>query len=130
MTVMIADVFPIKNYIQPDIIGFREETREVCVVEVETNVDKFLEVMGKCMIWKTTATYVYIAYPKYISRFKVLEKFGIGLLEVWEDRIKELIKILPTEKSKYAPFRVKELHPVDLEKELGLYKQIKRMIVL
>jgi hypothetical protein len=88
-----------------------------------------LEVMGKCMLWKTTATYVYIAYPKGTCRkFKVLEKFGIGLLSVSEDGVDEIVKMFPAEKSSYNSFKATELHPVDLEKQSELCKQIKRII--
>jgi len=126
--VSIRDVFPTQNYIFPDIIGIRE-TNDVVVVEVETDLDKILEVMGKCMLWKTTATYVYIAYPKEKCRkFKVLEKFGIGLLSVSEDNVDEIIKMLPTEKSSYASFKATELHPIDYEKQSELCKQVKRII--
>jgi predicted Fe-Mo cluster-binding NifX family protein len=83
--------------------------------------------MGKCMLWKTMASYVYIAYPKEATRkFKVLEAFGIGLLSVSEDSVDEMIRILPEGKSSYAPFKVTELHPVNHEKQSELYKQVKR----
>ncbi len=128
MAVMIKDVFPAQNYIQPDIIGIRK-TPEVGVVEVETNLNKILEVMGKCMLWKTTANYVYIAYPKEkCLKLKVLGKFGIGLLGVSKDGVEEIVKISPSEKSSYAPRRVTELHPVIYEKQSELYKQIQRMM--
>jgi hypothetical protein len=49
--------------------------------------------MGKCILWKTVATYVYVVYPKErCHKFKVLEKFGIGLLSVSEDSVDEIIK--------------------------------------
>jgi hypothetical protein len=126
--VQVKDMFPTQNYILPDIIGIRE-TNEVVVVEVETNLDKIFEVMGKCMLWKTVATYVYIAYPKEkCHKFKVLEKFGIGLLSVSRDDVDEIIKMLPAERSSYASFKATELHPVDHEKQSELYKRIKRII--
>jgi hypothetical protein len=126
--VAIKDVLPTQNYIFPDIIGVRE-TGDVVVVEVETDPDKILEVMGKCMLWKTAATYVYVAYPKEkCHKFKVLEKFGIGLLSVSEDGVDEVIKMLPAERSSYDSFKATELHPVDHEKQSELYKQIKRII--
>lgn len=104
MPISIKDVFPTKFYIQPDLIGINE-SRNVLVVEVETDINKMLEVMGKCMLWKTTATYVYIAYPKDECRkFKVLEKFGIGLLGVTKDGVEEIIKIMPTKEDSRARF--------------------------
>jgi len=128
MPVSIKDVFPLQNYILPDIIGIRE-TIDLVVVEVETDINKILEVMGKCMLWKTIATYVYIAYPKEKCRkLKVLEKFGIGLLGVSETDVDEMIQMLPTEKSSYNSFKATELHPVDYEKQSEFYKQIKRII--
>ena len=114
LPVPIKDVLPTQNYIFPDIIGIRE-TNDVVVVEVETNLNKILEVMGKCMLWKTTATYVYIAYPKQKCRkFGVLVKFGIGLLGVSEDGVDEIIRMLPVERSSYDSYKATELHPVNL----------------
>lgn len=128
LPVSIKDVLPTQHYIFPDIIGIGE-TNDVVVIEVETDLDKIFEVMGKCMLWKTTATYVYVAYPKEKCRkFKVLEKFGIGLLGVSEDGVDEIIKMLPAERSSYDSFKATELHPVDYEKQSELYKQIKRII--
>ena len=90
-------------------------------------MDKIYEVMGKCMLWKTTATYVYIAYPKEkCNIFKVLKKFGIGLLGVSKDDVEEVIKIFP-EKT-YDILSVTELHPLNHEKEREFYNQIRRII--
>lgn len=123
--VLVKDIFPIRKWIHPDVIGINNY--EVCVVEVEINLDKMLEVMGKCMIWKTTATYVYIAFPKEkCNKFEVLKKFGIGLLGVSKDGVEEVIKIFPEEK--YKLHSVLELHPLNHEKEREFYNQIKRII--
>ena len=128
MPVSIKDIFPTQNYIFPDIIGIRE-TNDVVVVEIETDLKKIYEVMGKCMLWKTMATYAYIAYPKETCpKFIVLEKFGIGLLSVSEDSVEELIKMLPYDKSSYDSFKATELHPLNYEKQSELCKQIKRII--
>ena len=106
--VLVKDIFPIRSWIHPDVIGIKNF--EVCVVEVEINLDKIYEVMGKCMLWKTTATYVYIAFPKEkCNKFKVLKKFGIGLLGVSKDDVEEVIKIFPEEK--YDLRSLTELHP-------------------
>lgn len=79
--------------------------------------------MGKCMLWKTTASYVYIAYPKDIClKFNILDKYGIGLLGVSKDGVEEIIKISNN------LYKVTELHPVDFEKQSELYKKIKRII--
>lgn len=126
--VAIKDILSTQNYIFPDIIGVKETT-EVVVVEVETNLDKILEVMGKCMLWKTIANYVYVAYPsESFRKFKVLEAFGIGLLSVSADAVSEVIKLLPDDRNSYAPRRVTELYPVNSEKQSELHKQIKRSL--
>jgi len=124
--VQVKDIFPIRSWIHPDVIGIKK-INEVCVVEVETNIDKILEVMGKCMIWKTTARYVYIAYPKEeYHDLKILEKFSIGLLSVSKDGVEEIISILPT--SEFPIRKLFELIPLDMMKEFELYHQIKRII--
>lgn len=124
--VIVKDIFPIRSWIHPDVIGIKE-INEVCVVEVETNLDKILEAMGKCMLWKTTARYVYIAYPKEGCReLKILKKYGIGLLCVSKEGVEEKIQILPIEG--FPMRKLFELAPVDMKKESELYQQIKRMI--
>ena len=126
--VPIKDVYPIQYHIQPDVIGIRD-INEVCVVEVETNIDKILEVMGKCMLWKTTARYVFIAYPKeQCCLFNVLQKFGIGLLGVLKDEVEEIVKILPSEKNGIYLIHTLQLAPIDPQKEAELYRQIKRWL--
>jgi hypothetical protein len=119
-------MFPLQNYIFPDIIGVRGTT-QVVVVEVETDMKKMFEAMGKCMLWKVLATYVYVAYPKKNAKiFKVLESFGIGELSVSEDGVDEIIKMLPDDASPYRSLGVVELHPLDMTRELELHNQIKQ----
>ena len=124
--VLVKDIFPIRSWIHPDVVGIKS-INEVCVVEVEINLDKIWEVMGKCMLWKTTATFVYIAFPKEkCNKFEVLKKFGIGLLGVSKDDVEEVIKIFPEET--YDLLSLIELHPLNHEKEREFYNQIKRII--
>jgi len=128
MPVPIKDVFPAQHYLFPDIIGIRD-IDQVVVVEVETVPDKILEVMGKCMLWKTIATYVYIAYPREkCHKFKVLEKFGMGLLGASDNDIEEIVEILPAKGTSHGILKVLELHPRDPPKEHELYSQIKRLV--
>ena len=123
--VQVRDIFPPKNFIFPDVIGIRSNL-DVFVVETETDPEKIFEVMGKCMLWKTLATYVYIAYPKEeCEKLKVLERFGIGLLGVSGDHVDEIIP-LPTDGSNIL--KVVELHPLDYQRQADLYRQAKRLI--
>lgn len=126
-SINIKDVFPKQNRIHPDLIGIMGNDK-VVVVEIETDLEKILEIMGKCMLWRTTATYVYIAYPKdKCQKFRVLEKFGIGLLAISEEKVEEIIGIF-SEKNSSRVHNIGELHPTDAKKEIRLYDQIKDML--
>jgi len=43
ITVLIRDIFPAHNYIQPDIIGIKD-ILDVVVVEVETKLEKIFDI--------------------------------------------------------------------------------------
>ena len=111
----------------PDLIGVNNENRMV-IVEVEQDRKKFADVLGRCMIWKCIATFVYLAYPeKQLQKIPVLERLGIGQLSVNEkDEVKEIIEILPKESNNLH--KVLELHPLDYPKELQLAEQLKKII--
>ena len=120
--VPVKDVFSIKSYHIPDVVGIRNSS--VVVVETETRLNEIYEAIVKCLIWKTMATWVYLALPtKTCRNVEVLRKYGIGLLCVSEEEVREIIE-LPKERSKSFP--IFELHPWDPQREQELFRQIKR----
>lgn len=124
VVVPISDMLPSRVHLIPDIIGVKDDM--VVIVEVETNLDKLFEVMGKCMVWKTVAKLVYIAYPiEKCQKLEVFQRLGLGLLSVSEKKVKEIIKIMP-EKS-LDLFKILELHPLDNKKELHLADYLKKV---
>jgi len=127
MVIPVGDLVP-RAYKIPDLVGV-DKSNKVIIVEVEQNEKKFLDVLGRCILWKCTATFVYIACPETkCQKARILEKLGIGLLSVNEKKkeVKELIGILPKESSDLH--KVYELHPLDSEKELQLSKQIRTLL--
>lgn len=126
MVVPVSDIFPLKNYMTPDVVAISEKpVSHVCIVEVETSLRKIYEAIVKCMIWKTMATLSYLAYPKEkCKNIKVLSKYGIGLLSVSDSEVEEVVKILPKE-ARQLPI---QFHPVDYARELELRKLIKRIM--
>ena len=123
--VPMADLLPTKVYLVPDVIGVKDN--QVAVIEVETSLEKITEVIGKCMVWKACATFVYAAYPlEKCQRFRILEKLGIGLLGVTNKEVKQVIKIMPD--SSGGLFKVLELHPLDFSKEAELARLIRSMV--
>ncbi len=125
LVVPIKDLLPTQTFVIPDVVGVKDS--DVVVVEAETDADKFLEVLGKAALWKTMATFVYVAYPHEVCQeFRILEKFGIGLLSVSDGEVHEVIKILTNESADL--FKVLELHPVDFPRQAELCQQIKRLV--
>jgi len=125
IVVPIKDLLPTKTFVVPDIVGVRNS--DVVVVEVETDPEKILEVIGKATLWKTIATFVFVAYPRETCQeCKLLEKFGIGLLSVSAGKVDEVIRILPTNPS--GLFKVFEIHPLDFQRQAELCQQIKRLL--
>lgn len=127
IVIPVRDLIPM-TYKIPDLVGV-DKSNKVIIIEVEQNEKKFPDVLGRCMLWKSIATFVYMAYPEGRCRSaKILEKLGIGLLSVNEKKneVEELIGILP--KESLDLHKVYELHPLDSEKELQLSKQIKGIL--
>ncbi|MCL4459199.1 MAG: hypothetical protein M1136_10330 [Chloroflexi bacterium] len=125
IVIPVKDLLPTKPYIVPDLIGIKDS--DVAVVEVETDADKVLGAIGKCMLLKTTASFVYLAYPEeQCQRFRILEKLGIGLLSVSAGKVEEVVEILPKKPSDL--FRVGELHLLDPQKQSELAGYIKRIL--
>ena len=122
--VPVKDLFSIKSYHIPDVVGIRNSS--VVVVETETRLNEIYEAIVKCLIWKTMATWVYLALPtKAVRELQVLRKYGIGLLSVSEKEVREIIE-LPKERSERL--RIFELHPWDPQREQELFRQIKRYL--
>ena len=123
-TVQVQDLFPIKGYFTPDVIGVKAS--RVAVVETENKLNEIYEAIVKCLIWKVMATFVYIAYPEgKCKKFRVLEKYGIGLLSVSENEVKEVVSLTKNDKPKFS---VTEIHPLDFGREQELAKKIRRVI--
>jgi hypothetical protein len=124
IVVPIKDLLPTRIFFVPDIVGVRNS--DVAIVEAETDPDKILEVIGKAIAWKTIAMFVFVAYPKETCKdYRILEKYGIGLLSVSEGQVHEAIKILPSDSSEL--FKVLEIHPLDFQRQAELSQQIKRL---
>ena len=119
----VSDLVP-AIYKIPDLVGLTENGR-VVIVEVEKNKKHFFDALGRCMLWKCIATFVYLAYPKgECPRTGILNRLGIGLLEVDCDSctIDERVS-LPGEGPKIL--RLFELHPLDFAKEQQLASRIR-----
>jgi hypothetical protein len=120
--IFIGDMVPSQVTMQPDVVGIKNS--KVCIVEAETDPTWFTCALGKSWVWKTLATYVYIAYPEDNFReFKILEKFGIGLLKVSSEGVTEVIKI-----SDKDVRSILELHPLNYEREGAIYTQLKGIL--
>jgi len=122
----VSDLIPMAYKI-PDIIGINKSNR-VAIIEVEKNIKQFFNAFGRCLLWRCVATFVYIAYPKdKVPRAQLLNRFGIGLLEVDSESntVKELIS-LP--KAGLDMMRIQELHPTDYKKEIELADQIRKCL--
>lgn len=127
LVIPIGDILPSRVHMVPDIVGVKRGEMMAAIVEVETDMNKIVEVIGKCMIWKTIATLVYIAYPRgKCGRFKVLEKLGLGLLGVSESEVEEIVAIMPTKSGDL--FKVSELHPLDFQKQAELIRLVEGIL--
>ena len=125
IVVPIGDILPTKGHFVPDLIGMKGD--QVVIVEVETNLDEILKIIGKCMIWKTVAALVYVAYPlEKCQKFRLFEKIGLGLLGVSETGVVEEIVELPKERENQL--KIVELYPLDPLKEMELARYIKSIL--
>lgn len=127
VVIPIGDILPTRVHMVPDIVGIKEDDAKATIVEVETDLHKLVEVIGKCMILKTVATLVYVAYPlEKCKRWRALEKLGLGLLGVSEREVREIIKIMPMGPGEL--FKVLELHPLDFSKERELIRLVRGIL--
>ncbi len=120
--ISVSDLLTVP-YMIPDLVGVDGSSR-VAVAEVEKDKDGFFNALGRCMLWRCTATFVYLVYPKgEIERAPLLSRLGIGLLEIDQGShaVNELIS-LPRQDSDLGT--VWELHPTDPVKEQQLAAQI------
>lgn len=87
----VADMFPSKMAIEPDVVGIRDSWIYNVCVEAKTRFDEPFEIIGKCLVWQLVSNRVYLAYPKTPSIKKTgFSAVGIGLLEVEGDQVKEV----------------------------------------
>lgn len=127
LVIPIGDILPTRVHMIPDIVAIKESEHRAVIVEVETDLKKLLEVIGKCMVWKVIATFVYVAYPlEKCKRFKVFEKLGLGLLGVSRDEVKEITGIMPSDSK--GLFKVTELHPLDFSREMELVRLVRGIL--
>lgn len=127
LVIPIRDVLPTRVHMVPDIVGVKKDGRMAAIIEAETGLSKIVDVIGKCMIWKTMATLVYIAYPsEKCKRSKVFEKLGLGLLGVSESEVQEIVPIMPRKSGDL--FKVSELHPLDFQKETELIRLVEGIL--
>jgi hypothetical protein len=106
----------------PDVIGTREG--RVAIVEVEQRKASFFDALGRCLLWKCTASYVYLAFPAgVVDRAPILKKLGLGLLTV--DPSTSLVSAPIRLPSEGLDFRLtQELYPLDPVAEQQLYRQL------
>ena len=109
----------------PDLVGVDESGR-VVVAEAEMDKERFFDALGRCMLWRCMATFVYLVYPKgKIPRAPFLSRLGIGLLEVDPASLSvtELVGLPGSEL-----FSVLELHPTDPVKEHQVAEHIRESL--
>ncbi len=122
----ISDLFA-GGYKIPDLVGVDKNNR-VVIAEVESNKEKLFGTLGRCMLWRCMATFVYIVYPKgEIQRAPFLNRLGIGLLEADEEShaVTELIRLPEPDAGLWS---VTELHPTDFPKEQQLASLIRNSL--
>lgn len=124
--IAVSDLFA-GGFKVPDLIGVGSNNR-VVIAEVETDRKKFFDALGKCLLWRCTATFVYLVYPRgKIARAPFLGRVGIGLLEVDEksQAVTELVRLPEPDGDLWS---VVELHPTDIPKEQQLASLIRNSL--
>jgi len=87
----VADMFPSKMTIEPDVVGIRDSWLDNVCVEAKVRLDDPFEITGKCLVWQLVSNRVYLAYPKTPGFKKAgFANLGIGLLEVDGNDVKEV----------------------------------------
>jgi len=122
-------VIPISDLVSlpykiPDLVGVSNDDK-VVIVEVEQNKKRLFDSVGRCMLWRCMATFVYLAYPKgEISAAPFLEKIGLGLLQV-DEKLEFVTESIALPQERHSLIKISELHPTDFQKESQLAKQIR-----
>ncbi len=123
VVIPVSDLVP-AAYKIPDVVGVNERNR-VAIVEVEKERRRFLDVVGRCMLWKCVATFVYLAYPSdEITRAPLLSRLGIGLLGV-DCNSHAVSERAPLPEKDSDLLAVWELHPTDFKREQDLANLIR-----
>src|SRR5687768_863958 len=74
LVIPISDLVPMP-YKVPDLVGVRDG--RVVIVEVEQDMARFFDALGRCLLWKCVASFVYLAYPTgRIERAPLLQRLG------------------------------------------------------
>jgi hypothetical protein len=121
LVVPLRDLVP-APYRIPDLVGFRDG--KVVIIEVERRKERLFEALGKCMVWKCIASFVYLAYPSGVfDEIPVLRRLGLGLLSV-DSEGGSVTATLPLPRSGIDLHSVHELHPLDFQREQGLLRQL------
>lgn len=121
MVIPVSDLVPMP-YKVPDLVGVRDG--RVAIVEVEQHLARFFDALGRCLLWKCIASFVYLAYPtSLVHRAPVLQRLGIGLLAVDSER-RVVTTPIPLPLEGLDLHAVYELHPLDSEREHQLCRQI------
>ena len=125
LVIPISGLVPMPYKI-PDVVGFRDG--RVAIVEVEQSRSRFFDAMGRCLLWKCTASYVYLAFPVgIVDRAPILKKLGIGLLTVDPSGLVNAPIQLPRDG---VDFRLtQELYPLEPVAEQQLYRQLQASCV-
>jgi len=106
----------------PDVIGTRDG--RVVIVEVEQRKESFFDAMGRCLLWKCTASYVYLAFPAgVVDHAPVLKKLGIGLLTV-DPSTGEVSGAIQLPRDGLDFRLTQELYPLEPVAEQQLHRQL------
>jgi len=106
----------------PDVIGTRDG--RVVIVEVEQRKESFFDAMGRCLLWKCTASYVYLAFPAgVVDHAPVLKKLGIGLLTV-DPSTGEVSAAIQLPRDGLDFRLTQELYPLEPVAEQQLHRQL------
>ncbi len=126
VVIPISGLIPMPYKI-PDVVGLRDG--RVAIVEVEQQKGKFFDAMGRCLLWKCTASYVYLAFPTgVVEKAPILKKLGIGLLTV--DPATGTVSVPIPLPGDGLDFRLtQELHPLDAVAEQQLRRQLEASCV-
>jgi len=127
MVISVDDLAP-NAYKVPDLVAI-DQSNNVAIVEVEQNKRRFFDALGRCMVWRCMAVFVWMAYPKTESfAISALDKLGVGFLTVDCDTLSVEEKIsLPSEGTELHA-KVLELHPTDSVRQQQIAAAISRQL--